>query len=119
MANENQPIQNQFQPQQGPFMPRMWGYGMGQQPMMPFNPQQPMPPQMGNMGPFPQNQMPGHGQAPQYMPNQPINHPLLDEKGNFDFNKLMGHADNVHKFINTARPMMKQLSPFFNMFKGS
>lgn len=125
---QSQPVS--FSTQQGFYFPRVWGQGMGQNgmPFMPYGQQQPpMPPQMGMP---PMNQMPFQGQMPpngqnafqgQMSPNGQngiINHPLLDEKGNFDFNKVMGHADNINKFINSTKPMIKQLSPLFNMFKG-
>ncbi|WEG11933.1 YppG family protein [Pullulanibacillus sp. KACC 23026] len=117
MVSPNRPAQSNFAPPQGPFPLRVWGQGMGQNgmPYQPFGQQPFMPPQMGMA---PMNQMPFQGQMSQNFQNGPINHPFLDQNGNFDINKLMGHADNINKFINTAKPMMKQLSPLFNMFRG-
>lgn len=108
MANQNS---NQNQPP----MQRVWGQGMGPAgfPQMPFTPPYQMHPPFG----MPPNPFPGQGGTNQ--PQGPINHPFLNEQGMFDFNKVIGHANNINKLISTAQPMIKQLSPLFNMFRGS
>lgn len=104
--------------QQRPYVQRVWGQGMqgmgqpGGFPQMPFVP----PNQMQHPFGMPPNQFPGQG-ASNPQPG-PINHPFLNEQGMFDFNKVIGHANNVNKLISTTQPMIKQLSPIFNMFKG-
>jgi len=102
--------QNQQAPQQ-----RVWGQGMGPSgfPQSPFVP----PYQMQHPFGMPPNQFPGQGGSAPQQP-QPMNHPFLNEQGMFDFNKVIGHANNINKLIGTAQPMIKQLSPLFNMFKG-
>lgn len=106
MANQNTNPQSQTQQTQQNWMPfdpfthLMWGPPPGVPPFMPNQPTNTSPPQP--------NQGQGQGAT---MPG------FLDPNGNFDFNKLLDGADKMFKLINQTQPLLKQLSPFLNMFK--
>ena len=104
MANQNtnQPSQSQKTQQNwipvDPFTHLMWGPPPGAPSFMPNQPT--------NTSPSQPNQ--GQGAA---MPG------FLDVNGNFDFNKLLDGADKMFKLINQTQPLLKQLGPFFNIFR--
>jgi len=84
--------------------------------------QPPFHPIWGPVHPDPFSIMPSNGEqhsannqtqnnAPQFMQG------FFDQNGNWDFDKMMSGADKVVKIINQTQPMIKQLSPLFNLFK--
>lgn len=60
-------------------------------------------------------------QNPVQQPAAPQNFDFMkfisDDKGNFDINKVMGHADQVFKIIDKTGPMLKQLQPLLKIFQ--
>lgn len=66
----------------------------------------------------PMDHQPNHQPSTQKQTKLPSSlNSFIGEDGNLDMTKVMNNADKVFKLIDQAGPMIKQVSPFLNMFK--